>query len=184
MFDIRKNQEQEIYRAVANASNSEMASEIVYGKDGTARGEDDPSWVKSTMERLESHFDQEMVKQIRMNCQCGYGMDEKLALVKELVEASSSIEEFGNLEKAKEAGLFSADGELYLQFFFCPCPMVAGVDKLKSNTWCQCTTGYSKVLFEKAFACEVDVELLKSIKMGDEICLMKIIPKGDIWQQV
>jgi len=32
------------------------------------------------------------------------------------------------------------------------------------------------VIFEKAFGCEVDVELLKSIKMGDDICLMKIIP--------
>jgi hypothetical protein len=37
-----------------------------------------------------------------------------------------------------------------------------------------------KVIFEKAFGCNVDVELLKSIKMGDEICLMKIIPLGSI----
>jgi hypothetical protein len=182
MFDVRKNQERAIYLAVESTSNSKTAEEIVYGKSGTARGEDDPSWVKSTIERLENHFDGEKVKQIRMNCQCGYGMDEKLALVKELIEDSTSMEEFGNLEKAKEAGLFCVNGELYLQFCFCPCPMVAGVDRLKSKTWCQCTTGYSKVLFEKAFACEVEVALEKSIKMGDEICLMKIIPKGDIWK--
>ncbi len=110
-----------------------------------------------------------------------YGMDEKLALVKELVEASSNMEEFGNLDKAKAAGLFCSGGELYLQFPFCPCPMLAEVDKLDADTWCQCTTGYSKVLFEKAFGCEVDVELLKSIKMGDEKCFMKIIPKRTIW---
>jgi hypothetical protein len=60
--------------------------------------------------------------------------------------------------------------------------MGAEVDKLDTNTWCQCTTGYSKVLFEKAFGCEVEVELLKSIKAGDEICLMKIIPLGKVWQ--
>ena len=46
---------------------------------------------------------------------------------------------------------------------------------------CQCTTGYSKVLFEKAFGCDVDVELLKSIKCGDDICLMRIVPHGVIW---
>lgn len=40
---------------------------------------------------------------------------------------------------------------------------------------------YSKVLFEKAFSCDVDVELLKSIKFGDDVCLMKIIPHGVIW---
>ena len=31
-------------------------------------------------------------------------------------------------------------------------------------------------IFEKAFKSEVEVELLKSVKMGDDICLMKIIP--------
>jgi predicted hydrocarbon binding protein len=56
------------------------------------------------------------------------------------------------------------------------------VDHLETDTWCQCTTGYSKVLFEKAFDCKVEVELLESIKMGDERCLMKIIPQGPIWK--
>ena len=60
--------------------------------------------------------------------------------------------------------------------------MLAEVDKLETNTWCQCTTGYSKVLFEKAFDCDIDVELLKSIKMGDDICLMKIILHNPVWQ--
>ena len=77
-------------------------------------------------------------------------------------------------------GLSYIDSELYLQFPFCPCPMLAEVDKLDSKTWCQCTTGYSKVLFEKVFCCEVNVELLKSVKMGDNICLMKIMPLGKI----
>lgn len=54
--------------------------------------------------------------------------------------------------------------------------MLAEINKLDNNTWCQCTTGYSKVLFEKAFGCKVDVDLLKSVKMGDDMCLMKIIP--------
>lgn len=58
--------------------------------------------------------------------------------------------------------------------------MRADVDKLDTDTWCQCTTGYSKVLFEKAFGCEVVVELLKSIKMRDNICLMKITPCDSI----
>ena len=36
--------------------------------------------------------------------------------------------------------------------------------------------------FERAFACDVDVELLKSIKMGDNVCLMKITLHDPIWQ--
>lgn len=181
MFDIRKIQEQVIYEAVKDKKDAQTAEQIVYGNDGMARSEDNASWVKSTMHRLESTFDKETTKQIRMSCQCGYGMEDKLALVKELVANSSSMEEFASLEKAKAAGLFYKDGMLYLQFLFCPCPMLADVDKLDTATWCQCTTGYSKVLFEKAFGCKVDVELLKSIKMGDDICLMTILPQDSIW---
>jgi hypothetical protein len=73
MFDIRKFQEQVIYGAVKSASNDEMAREVVYGKDEVARKEDNPTWVKSTMKRLENHFDKSDVKNIRMHCQCGYG---------------------------------------------------------------------------------------------------------------
>jgi len=175
MFDIRKIQEQVIFNAIKTESNSETALKIVYGEK-----EDDPTWVKNTMKRLEENFDKPTLKKIRMNCQCGYGMDEKLSLLKELGDVSSNLEEFASHDKAKAAGLSFLNGELYLQFPFCPCPMLAGVDKLETNTWCQCTTGYSKVIFEKAFGCEVDVELLKSVKMGDDICLMKIIPHDSV----
>ncbi|HNX28386.1 MAG TPA: DUF6144 family protein [Syntrophomonadaceae bacterium] len=182
MFDIRKIQEQVIFSAIKAASDDETATKIVYGEHQLSSSEDNAIWVKSTMNRLGNHFDKSAVKQIRMNCQCGYGMDEKLALVKELVESSSDLEEFANQDKAKAAGLSCTNGELYLQFPFCPCPMLAEVDKLDTDTWCQCTIGYSKVLFEKAFGCEVDVELLKSIKMGDDICHQKIIPGDSIWK--
>lgn len=171
MFDIRKIQEEVLYEAVKAESDTDVAGEVVYGCGHT---ENNPDWVKAAMQRLESKFPSETIKKIRMNCQCGYGMDEKIALVKELMIGATNMEEFVNSEKAKAAGLFCKDGELFLQFEFCPCPMLAEVEKLETATWCQCTTGYSKVLFEKAFDCNVDVELLKSIKMGDSVCLMKI----------
>lgn len=178
MFEIRKIQEQLLFDAIKSVSDDATATNIVGGENE----EVDAAWVKSAMSRLEHGFDYSTVVQIRRNCQCGYGMDEKLALVKELVAASSSMEEFGSLQKANAAGMFCTDGELYLQFPFCPCPMLANVDKLDTYAWCQCTTGYSKALFEEAFGCAVDVELLKSIKVGDEICLMKIIPQGSVWK--
>ena len=182
MFDIRKIQEEAIFKAIQFASDTETATRIVLGNNRSFSSEDDATWVKSTMNRLERHFDRSTVKQIRMNCQCGYGMVEKLALVKELIESSSNLMEFANQDKARAAGLFCTNGELYLQFPFCPCPMLVDVDKLESDAWCQCTTGYSKVLFEQAFGCEVDVELLQSVKMGDTECLMKIIPHDAIWK--
>jgi len=59
--------------------------------------------------------------------------------------------------------------------------MLADVDELETKTWCQCATECNKVLFEKVFGCPVYVKLLKSTKSGNDICLMKIIPRGRIW---
>lgn len=175
MFDIRKIQEQAIFNAVKNESDEDTAETIV-----NHPLENNQDWVANTMKRLEESFDSPTVKSIRISCQCGYEMDEKLALVKELMANASNLEEFGSQKKAQAAGLSYRDGALFLMFPFCPCPMLAEVQKLPTKTWCQCTTGYSKVLFEKAFGCEVDVELLKSIKVGDDECLMKIVPLGTI----
>ena len=180
MFDIRKMQETALFERIKAAAGEELAAAIVY--EGGAGSMDDAAWVCETMKRMEAAFDTQTLKRLRMGCQCGYGMDEKLALVRELMADSSSIEEFTASEKAKAAGLFCKDGELFLQFNFCPCPMLAEVEKLESYTWCQCTAGYSKVLFEKAFACKADVELLKSIKRGDPVCLMKITLHDPVWR--
>jgi hypothetical protein len=180
MFDVRKIHEQLLYSAVKAADRDEAASQIVYGEGGSAAAEDNATWVQSTMNRMESRFDALAVKQMRMACQCGYAMDEKLALLRDLMASASGMEEFAAQDKAKAAGLNCDNGELYLRFDFCPCPMLAEVDRLDSYAWCQCTTGYSAVLFEKAFGCPVDVDLLKSIKAGDTCCLMKIVPRGTV----
>ena len=171
MFDIRKIQEKVIYEAVQAESDAATAGNII----GSSQ-EEDAVWVKNTMKRLEDCFDQPTLRKIRRNCQCGYGMEERLALLREIMSQTTTLEEFANHEKALASGISFREGELYLEFPFCPCPMVAEVDRLESSTWCHCTTGYSKVLFEWTFGCEVEVELLKSIKMGNDKCLQKITP--------
>lgn len=57
MFDIRKIQEQVIFGAVKAESNEATAQKIVNGKF-----EDNPTWVKNTMKRLEENFDSLTVK--------------------------------------------------------------------------------------------------------------------------
>lgn len=111
MFDIRKIQEQAIFEAVKAESNEAIAKDVVIRKF-----EDDPKWVKNTMKRLEENFDSQTVKKIRMNCQCGYALDDKLTLVKEIMASATNLEEFANNEKAKAAGLSYRGGELFLQF--------------------------------------------------------------------
>lgn len=179
MFDIRKMQEQALFESITAYSGEQTARQIVHGGEN----ESDPDWVKNSMQRLERQFDDAAVRHIRMNCQCGYGMEEKRKLVEALYQNASSWDEFANCEAARAAGLSHENGTLYLQFPSCPCPMLAEVDRLPTSSWCQCTTGYSKVLFEAVFGCDVDVELLRSVKMGDDVCLMSIAPSKELFSQ-
>lgn len=182
MFDIRKMQEKTIFAAVEKVSDAETATEIVFDKNRSAQSEDDPTWVAATMRRLQKRFDADTVKLIRMDCQCGYGMDEKQALLEHLKRHASSLEEFASSDEAKAAGLFYYDGQLFLRFDFSTCPMLAQVEKLSDMAWCQCSAGYSKTLFEKTFDCPVAVTMLKSIKCGDDFCLMSINMPDSVWK--
>lgn len=181
MFDIRKMQENALYAAVQKESDAQIADEVVYGQKQGAEKEDS-AWVNAAMLRLEERFRFPARVRIRRRCQCGFGMEEKLALLNRLKDSVSSIEDLTASQEAKAAGLFSQNGNLYLQFQFCPCPMLKNVKSLRSDTWCLCTTGYSKELFEKAFSCEADVDLLQSIKKGDPVCLMKITLHNPLWR--
>ena len=118
MFDIRKVQEKVMYEDNKEKSNADVAGEVVYGCEKAAHTENNSDWVKSVMQRLENKFESEDVKEIRMNCQCGYGMNEKLVLVKELMAGAASIEEEFTNSEGKAAGLFCKGGELFLQFYF------------------------------------------------------------------
>ena len=62
MFDIRKIQCNNIYNAVKEESNEEIANEVVYGKDGQGKNESNAVWVNATMKRLENNFDKATVK--------------------------------------------------------------------------------------------------------------------------
>ncbi len=60
-----------------------------------------------------------------------------------------------------------------LIFEECTCPLV---EKSVNNSFlCNCTTGYSKKLFEILFDREVSVDLEQSILKGDSICEQTII---------
>ena len=120
MFDIRKVQEKVMYEAVRAKSNADVAGEGGYGCEKAAHTENNSDWVKSVMRRLENKFESEDVKEIRMDCQCGYGMNEKLVLVKELMAGAASIEEFTNSEKAKARGCFVKAASSFCNFIFVP----------------------------------------------------------------
>lgn len=156
-----------LYAAIAKHGAPQLATEIAFGADLPPEPSvaEKSAWVRHVIAMLEKHFDESVIKAIRMEW------------VGRLYRESGDIETFAARKQAREAGLSVRDGVLHLQFPFCPCPMLEGVERLASKTWCQCTCGYSRDLFEHVLGCKVEVELLKSVKLGDDICLMSIVPK-------
>jgi hypothetical protein len=145
MFDIRAIQEQVLYENVRAASNEQTASKVVYGAP-TDTAVSDAEWVASSMQKLEHAFDKPAVEQIRMRCQCGYGMEERLTLIKELIAASSSLEEFETRKSARGGNVLSRRRAVSAVLLL-PLPHARHCRRLESDTWCQCTRGYTKVLF-------------------------------------
>lgn len=64
-------------------------------------------------------------------------------------------------------GLLMSDG-------YCMCPLVEKQEVKISPTFCQCSTGFVKELFERYTGMPANVELLDSLKMGGKDCVFKI----------
>jgi predicted hydrocarbon binding protein len=126
------------------------------------------------------------VKKIRQGCYCRDSgkLDENKKWLKEIYSDSKDIHEF--VEKVnsyvkkvanQDAGWHIKNGHLFTKYFDCSCPMLEEVDVLPAKTWCHCTAGFCKEIFDDVFGFEVDAEIIKSIKTGDDCCLIKISDK-------
>jgi hypothetical protein len=65
------------------------------------------------------------------------------------------------------------------RYLACHCPLaresiIAGKDRVP-GTWCYCSAGFEKLLFDNVFGEEVEAELLESVLAGDNRCRFAIM---------
>ncbi|MBP7175328.1 MAG: hypothetical protein KBA53_03775 [Thermoclostridium sp.] len=186
MIKEKHNEARKLFDNISKFADRELAEEIAYGADLLpAAGIDEKAkWVKHVSSELEKHFEEHTIKDIRMGCYCNENgkLDQSKEFIRKIYSASASLRDFVNKMNEHGAGWYIEEGNLYTKYDSCPCPMLEGVDLLPTKTWCYCTVGYNKHIFESVFEREVDVELIESIKIGNKQCLMRIIPrKSDLW---
>lgn len=132
-------------------------------------------WAESICADLETEFNEDTVKLIRMDCACGPGMG-KINNLQKLYQSSANIDDF--IEKANNLQqgftIRRENNDLYLVYPQCYCSCVNKIDKPISKTWCYCTLGYTKRMFEYILERIVEVELLESVKTGGHRCLIKV----------
>lgn len=134
-------------------------------------------WVEKLSTILESMFDKETIKTIRQGCYCNENgrLEETANNMKKLyLSLNKDLNGFVNAINESGAGWIIKDNQLYTKMFLCECPMLEKVEISKSLTWCHCTAGYNKKLFEIVFERPVDVEVLQSIRQGFDFCLLKV----------
>lgn len=167
---------EKLYRNILAYSNPGTAAAIAYGVDlaPDADAKAIACWVKDVCARLEAAFDEATIKAIRMGCYCTLNMEECREWIAKLFAASADFESFVAKMNELAGGWYLKDGALYTTYYYCSCPMLQNVDVLPHKTWCYCTVGYTKALLGRIFNRVIDVEVVESIKMGGDKCVMKI----------
>lgn len=170
---------EKLFRSVQKHGSQDTAMKIAFGTELSKEASDaeKAAWVRHITHGLEEAFDEEAVKSIRAGCHCNDRLEDMKTWLGGLYRESSDIADFVARVNEHGAGWYVEDGAIFTKFTACECYMLRDVDSLESRTWCQCTLGYTKSLFGSVFGHDVDVELVRTIKMGNDFCLVKVIPR-------
>ena len=134
-------------------------------------------WAEDVSDYLNSNFGDEQIKNIRMDCSCAPS-PKHIEAVKKLYQSSDNPKDFCEKYNTDYAGKHSVwydNGEYFFSYPRCMCDCIQRVNRPISKTWCLCTLGYTKKMFDAVFDCETKVELIESIKTGGSRCFIKII---------
>lgn len=132
------------------------------------------SWAYELCRDMEQSMDEESIKKIRMDCCCKPSKD-YIKKSRNIYQKSESLEDYAReASKDSPAKLWVENGSLYMSYPVCYCSYVKNSEITLTKTWCYCSLGYTKYLYENIYECEVEVELLESIKTGGTRCLFKI----------
>ena len=173
-----------LFNNIRKYGGPNAACEITFGVplDSEATKEKRAEWVFHVTKALQEKFDEATIKSIRYGCHCNEDgkLEESRQRIKGVYESCNSMEDFVSRMNQSGSGWYLENEILFTRYTSCSCPMLEAVEIMDTKTWCYCTVGYNKAIFESVFGCDIDVELLKSIKMGHEQCLMRIVPLGTV----
>jgi predicted hydrocarbon binding protein len=132
-------------------------------------------WIKSLVQSLDENVDEETRAKILERCGRNCISQSMTAKAKKIKKNSKDLDEF-LVKLSKNWKHLKLDGkEIYVEYEKCYCPLVRDYPEKLSVTFCNCSRGWLKELFESALEKPVEVKLEKSIKRGDEICRFRVL---------
>ena len=126
-------------------------------------------WVENLMESLGSHLDEET--QMAVMESCGRACA-RAGAISSAEKCEGDVDKLLSvLEKWIGKGNTRRDGDVvHVAYPKCFCHLVAGGPARLPDTYCLCSQGWLKEMFETVAGNPVDVDLLESVKRGAERC--------------
>jgi predicted hydrocarbon binding protein len=131
-------------------------------------------WVQCLIDNLDSAVDEDTRVKVLENC--GRKCTPRTLIKKAEAAQKYSKDKNEFLDRLSKVWkhLQREGDDVYVVYEKCYCPLVRGITSSLSSTWCNCSRGWIKELFESALHEPVDAELQKSIIKGDDVCRFRI----------
>ena len=131
-------------------------------------------WLESLLVGLDGELDENARARILESCGRSCISRNFIKKAQRCKHDAENVEEFIIKLSRTWKHLRRENGDTYVVYEKCYCPLVRTYSGKLSPTFCNCSRGWIKELFESALQKPVDVELQKSIKHGDNICKFKV----------
>lgn len=132
-------------------------------------------WLEALVTGLDAELDEKTRAQVMEHCgqACAvhFGSVEKAQAIKHGAKGIGDLLDKLNQQEGLWCGRWVKDGDtIYSICEECGCPLVrVGLVEL-SPTFCNCSRGWVKAVFETALGRPVEVELEQAIGRGDQVC--------------
>jgi predicted hydrocarbon binding protein len=133
-------------------------------------------WITCLIAGLDANVDEET--SIKMLEQCGRQCQSESAVKKarDIYQRSKSMNEFLDKLGKSYKHLHTEGDNVYIVYPKCYCSFVNKIPPGKlSTTYCNCSRGWVKALFEGVLRRPVEVVMEQSIVKGDDQCKFRII---------
>ena len=133
-------------------------------------------WIATLIDGLNKNVDEKARNKILEQCGRQCQSQSFIKKAKTIYEKSNDIDEFlAKLGKTYKH-VHREGNNVYLVYPKCYCSQVNKIPKGKlSGTYCNCSRGWAKALFEGATGKPVEVLMEKSIINGDDQCKFRVI---------
>lgn len=130
--------------------------------------------INNLLETLKNFKDENEAKTFLANRGSNCFKQSMFAKIKELRENLKNEDEILNYLKKNFPLLKEIEGKFYMVYPRCFCHNLENVDIIVPKSYCYCTEGCVREFFKTALSREVNVQLEKSVRWGDEVCKIRV----------